>query len=168
MAKILHVEDDEELAKRVAHWFNLEGHVCETVNNGTDALQLLQHFNFDVILLDWSLPDIPGLEVCTRYRKDGGKSWIIFLTGKEDVSDKEQALDLGGDDYVTKPFHIRELSARVRSALRRPTENFQSALKIGDVTLDVSRRTMLVNEDGSRLMPKEVSLLEYLMGMSLS
>ncbi len=163
MAKILHVEDDAELAARVSHWFSLEGHVCETAYTGSDALQLLKNFHYDVILLDWSLPDISGIEVCNQYRKSGGMSRIIFLTGREDVADKEAALDMGGDDFVVKPFHIRELSARVRSALRRPADTFQAALKINDVTLDVTRRTMIVNETDCRLMPKEVALLEYLM-----
>lgn len=163
MAKILHVEDDVALAKNVSQWFETQGHTCETANNGKDALQLLEHFQYDIILLDWNLPDLDGVDICSEYRKKGGSTYIIFLTGKGELADKEAALDLGGDDYLTKPFHIRELAARVRSALRRPAAAYQASLRIQDVSLDAAQRTVTVADKSIRLMPKEVALLEYLM-----
>ncbi|MFM9458681.1 response regulator transcription factor, partial [Streptomyces europaeiscabiei] len=87
----------------------------EHASSGEDALQLLQNFKFDIILLDWELPGISGLEVCKRFRKDGGQTYIIFVTGKGDIGSKEDALTLGGDDYIVKPFDVRELAARIRT-----------------------------------------------------
>jgi DNA-binding response OmpR family regulator len=81
---------------------------------------LFSGFQYEVLLLDWTLPGVSGLDVCKSYRKSGGLANIIFLTGRGDITDKEEALNYGADDYVTKPFDIRELAARVRSVLRRP------------------------------------------------
>ncbi len=82
MAKILLVEDDIELAERLEDWFTLENHTLEVVNSGEDAIQMLESFEFDVIVLDWGLPGVTGVDVCRHYRKSGGQSPIMFLTGK--------------------------------------------------------------------------------------
>ncbi len=120
MAKLLLVEDDLELSLKLKEWLASQGYLLETVTTGEDALQMLNHFQFDILLLDWDLPGISGLEVCRQYRLSGGTSFILFLTGKGDISSKEQGFDLGADDYLVKPFDARELSSRIRSLLRRP------------------------------------------------
>lgn len=163
MAKILLVEDDTNLADKLKFWFESQGEQIEHVGSGEDALHLLTNFSFDVILLDWTLPGITGLEVCKRYRKSGGSTPVIFLTGRGDIDSKEQAFDLGSDDYLVKPFDTRELGARIRSVLRRPASLLPADIRIGDVTLDPKTRTMLVNGESFHLMPKECALLEYLM-----
>jgi OmpR-family two-component system manganese-sensing response regulator len=162
MAKILLVEDDAELAQRLRDWFALENHVFEVASSGEDALQMLDGFDFDVVVLDWSLPGISGLEVCRRYRASGGQAGIIFLTGKADIPSKGEGLDSGADDYMVKPFDVRELGARIRSLLRRPRTVF-SVLKIGDVELKAETRMLSVNDKNIILMPKQSALLEYLM-----
>jgi len=163
MAKILYVEDDDGIAASVQDWLQMEGHLVELAANGEDGIQLSANFEYDLLLLDWDLPGIPGIEVCRRYRQRGGNAWVIFLTGKSGVDDKENGLDAGADDYLTKPFEIRELSARIRSALRRTESTFQSQLKINDLVLNTADRTLCVNQATVRLMPKEAALLEYLM-----
>jgi len=163
MAKILLVEDDTDLTNRVRDWFTAEGHTFESVTTGEDALQLLAHFSYDVILLDWNLPGLSGLDVCKRFRQTGGAGSVIFLTGMADVSNKEQGLDMGADDYLTKPFELRELAARIRSLLRRPAGYLKEELTIGNKTLDVKAKTLLVSTESIQLTPTECALLEYLM-----
>jgi OmpR-family two-component system manganese-sensing response regulator len=162
MAKILLVEDDAELAGRLRDWFALENHVFEVASSGEDALQMLEGFDFDVVVLDWSLPGISGLDVCRRYRGAGGQAGIIFLTGKSDIPSKGEGLDSGADDFMIKPFDVRELGARIRSLLRRPRTVF-SVLKIGEVELKAETRMLTVRSKTIILMPKQSALLEYLM-----
>lgn len=163
MAKILIVEDDVLISKAVCEWITAEKHLVETAATGEDALQLLQNFEYDVVLLDWQLPGISGVDVCGRYREGGGKAWVIFLTGKSSVEAKVEGLDVGADDYLTKPFSMHELLARIRSALRRSDSHFQAELKIGDVFLNLATRTCSVRDVSLHLMPKEAALLEFLM-----
>jgi DNA-binding response OmpR family regulator len=162
MAKILEIEDDTDLSARVSQWFAREGHTVEIADCGEDGLQLLDNYIYDVILLDWTLPGISGLEVCRRYRKNGGDSWIIFTTGEGDVQHKEEALDHGADDYIVKPFDIRELAARVRGALRRSVTRLEPKLKIDDAVLLADERKVIINGIPHQLTGKETALLEYL------
>ena len=127
------------------------------------ALQLCRNFEYDIILIDWSLPGISGIDVCDEYRRTGGTSWVIILSDMPHVEHIEAGLDAGADDYISKPFDIRELAARVRRALRRSGTEIQPKLRIGDVLLDVSKRTLTVNEQSLSLTRKEAALLEYLM-----
>jgi OmpR-family two-component system manganese-sensing response regulator len=165
LSKILLVEDDIQIGEKLKEWFSIEGgNTFEWVTSGEDALQLLSLFGFDVILLDWMLPGQTGLDVCKQYRRNGGKSKIIFLTGQSDIKDKEQGLDFGGDDYLVKPFDCRELSARIRSVLRRPDlAPASELLQVGDISLDLKSRTITASGKSVQLMPKESKLLEFLL-----
>lgn len=159
MAKILLVEDDTAMCGWLEDWFKQENFVFESANNGEDALQLMEQLEFDVIILDWGLPDISGIEVCKRYRSTGGEAPVLFLTGKGDIDDKEQGLDSGADDYLTKPFDVRELAARVR----RPKQILPVELTVNGVALDLKTRLVKEGTNNLRLMPKECALLEFLM-----
>jgi DNA-binding response OmpR family regulator len=164
LAKILLVEDDPQIAEQLKQWFATEGHVFEWAESGEDALQLLEGFSFDVILLDWILPGQTGLDVCRQYRRNGGSSKIIFLTGQGDIDNKEQGLSYGADDYMVKPFNARELSARIRAVLRRPAEEPErKVLKSGAVVFNPASRIVTANDQSVHLMPKEAAILEYLM-----
>ncbi|MCA0315325.1 MAG: response regulator transcription factor [Candidatus Melainabacteria bacterium] len=163
MAKILLVEDDLELSQRMEDWFSLENHNLEVVHSGEDALQMLTSFEFDVVVMDWGLPGMTGLEVVKQYRKQGGAAPIIFLTGRGEIDNREQGLDCGADDYMVKPFDVRELSARIRSLLRRPKGLLPTELAIKGVKLELETRTVKVGEQSAHLMPKQCALLEYLM-----
>src|SRR5271167_456693 len=107
MAKILLVEDEIKLAGQLCDWFVSRNYVVETASTGADALQPLSSFKYDLILLDWELPDTTGLEICKRFRADGGGTPILFLTGHGEIDYKEQGLDSGADDYLVKPFETR-------------------------------------------------------------
>jgi len=163
LAKILLVEDDVQLASKLKDWFAQDGHLLEVAVNGEDALQLLSGFTYEILLLDWTLPGISGLDVCKSYRQSGGLANIIFLTGRGDIGDKEEALNYGADDYVTKPFDIRELAARVRSVLRRPYSLLPNELKVNGLVLDLKLNTIKCSDKEEHLTNKEVTLLEFLM-----
>lgn len=163
MAKILLVEDDLELADKLKSWFASQGDLLEAVTTAEDALQMLGNFSFDLILLDWTLPGMTGAEMCSRYRKSGGTTAIIFLTGRGDIGSKEQGLDLGADDYLVKPFDTRELSARVRSVSRRPSCMLPVEIRINNVILDMNTKSIVVDGVSYALRSKECVLLEYLM-----
>jgi len=163
MARILLVEDDTDLAQRVVKWLTMERHSVEHVSNGRDALEYLEQRSYDIIVLDWQLPEVQGIDILKRYRATGGASPILMLTGKSDVTDKESGLDAGADDYLTKPFHPRELSARLRALSRRPTVVVSDQLRAGDICLQPS--TYTVTKGGQRvdLLPLEFALLEFFM-----
>ncbi len=163
MPKILIVDDDVRLAEQIHDFLLLEGSVVEIVHGVDDAIQMLNCFNFDLIILDWSLPDGTGVAVCRHYRGQGGLAPIIFLTGKDSVESKEEGLNSGADDYLTKPFHPRELSARIKACLRRP-RNFQmETLVAGDLCLDRTQRKLTKAGKAIHLRPKEYGLMEFLM-----
>lgn len=119
MARICLVEDDLDLCERVAMWLGHEEHTVETKHDGLEALVLLGERAFDLVILDWDIPSLPGIDVCKRFRDMGGTTPVLMLTGRGGMQDKEQGFDAGADDYLTKPFHLKELSARVRALVRR-------------------------------------------------
>lgn len=163
MAKILVVDDDQTLATSVRDWLQAERHEVEVVHDGTEALRYLRDLPFDVVVLDWNMPGIEGIDVCKRYRAGGGNAAILMLTGMNQTRDKITGLDAGADDYLTKPFDIEELASRVSALLRRSRQFAGSTLVAGDIQLDtVSHR---VTKGGAEvpLKPIEFALLEYLM-----
>jgi two-component system, OmpR family, manganese sensing response regulator len=163
MTKILVIEDDLQLAEKVTAALKFERFTVETSHDGDDALDLLKRFEYDVVILDWNLPGKTGPEICSAFRGRGGNTPILFLTGRGSLSDKETGFISGGDDYLTKPFHIRELMARVRALLRRSPTMQTSSLKVGNLELELE--TFRAFKDGKelKLLPKEFALLEFLM-----
>jgi two-component system OmpR family response regulator len=163
MAKILVVEDDQELAKMIADWLISEKHTVDIVHDGVQGLDRLKFYAFDVAILDWELPSMNGPEICAEFRKHGGGMPILMLTGKSELNDKIAGFDAGADDYLTKPFHPRELSVRLRALLARPAQRIQEVLRAGDLELDSANH--LVRKAGVQLhlMPREFSLLELFM-----
>jgi DNA-binding response OmpR family regulator len=162
MSKFLLVDDDVGLCNQLREWFRDKAIDLEIVGSGGDALQMLKSYSYEMIFLDWHLPDMTGLTVCQKYRATGGKTHIIFLTGAGDIECKEAALLGGGDDYLVKPFDLRELYARVRSVLRRPLESVTEVVEIAGLVLDVQERTATVGDKQVRLTPREAGILEYL------
>lgn len=163
MAKILLVEDDPEICRNLELWLEKENFTVESVAEGADALQLLNAFQYDVLVLDWGLPDMTGLEVLKRYRAEGGDAAVLFLTGRNTINDKEAGFESGADDYLTKPFEMREFGARIKSLLRRPRSMLPVELVVDGLVLDPRTRTIKYQDATARLMPREHALLEYLM-----
>jgi OmpR-family two-component system manganese-sensing response regulator len=162
MPRLLLVEDDEHLSKKLVESLTKQNYIVEAVSSGSYALQLLDNFEFDAIILDWNLTDITGIDVCRQYRDKGGKTPILFLTGYGELSMKEHGLDSGADDYMVKPFEIRELMARLRSLMRRPPLT-TTELSAKGLKLEVESRTIIDGQQSVRLSPRESGLLEYLM-----
>jgi OmpR-family two-component system manganese-sensing response regulator len=163
MAKILVVDDDKELTKALNEYLSLQNYVIEAVHTGEDALQLLNSFQYSVIILDWTLPGISGEQVCRTFRAGGGQTPIIFLTGKGDIATLETVLDAGADDYMRKPFNVRELGARVRALLRRRIHAFEPDIRIGDLVLNPNSNVLTAGDTELKLRNKEAAVLEYLM-----
>lgn len=162
MAKILIVEDDLDVAGMIEDWLvHQEKHVVEKVATGSDAADRLKFYHYDLIVLDWELPDLSGIEILKRYRSADGMVPILMLTGKSAIDEKELGLDSGADDYLTKPFEGKELSARIRALLRRSSGRATNTLKAQDVLLDPVSRAVTKAGQPIELLPKEFALLEF-------
>lgn len=164
MAKILIVDDDVELCRSISERLKAEQHTVEQATDGIEADGKLRVYPYDCIILDWNLPGLSGPEILRNYRQRGGKSSVLMLTGRAELQDKERGLDSGADDYLTKPFSVRELAARVRALLRRPAATIEEKiLAAGNVVLNTSNREVKVNEQLIHLRPKEFSILELML-----
>ena len=163
MAKILLVEDEEKLARFVELELKHEGYEVEKAFDGRTGLERAESGGFDLILLDIMLPGINGLEVLRRLRREGHEGPVIMLTARDAVMDKVTGLDMGADDYITKPFSIEELLARIRTALRKQTAQRKIAdlLTCGALSLDVSRHRVVRAGKEIELTSREFSLLQY-------
>ena len=140
-----------------------ERFVVDLVPTGEEALERLASFNYDLAIIDWVLPNLSGLEVCRQYRERGGHIPILFLTAKTKIKEIRAALDSGSDDYLTKPFDMEELTARLRALLRRPYEVKAKILTAGDLSLDVTKRLVTKAGVHVHLTAKELAVLELLM-----
>lgn len=166
MAKILVVEDEVKIARFVELELKYEGYEVEIAYDGRTGLDKALHANVDLVLLDIMLPELSGIEVCRRIRMES-QIPIIMLTAKDDVTDKVVGLDMGADDYMTKPFAIEELLARIRVALNRQTKVMadvkQDVLVHGELKLNLLSHSASYGNEELTLTKKEYELLEYLM-----
>lgn len=164
--KILIVEDEQKIARFLELELNYEGYEVEIANNGRDGLEKGKSEDVDLIVLDVMLPGLSGIEVCRRLRQSSDIP-IIMLTAKDDISDKVTGLDIGADDYMTKPFAVEELLARIRVLLKRANSNKEKTdpqiLQIGKLKLN--KNNYMVDYDGEivDLTKKEFELLEFMM-----
>lgn len=163
MAKVLVVEDDVALGKMVRDWLSLEHHNTELVADGAEGLSRVKVYDYDLLILDWELPGAPGIEILQAYRARGGLAPVLMLTGRGSVNDKEMGLDAGADDYLSKPFHAKELTARLRALLRRPEGYLGDILKVGSISLDRTNYRVMRGAEEVKLLPKEFALLEFFM-----
>jgi DNA-binding response OmpR family regulator len=164
--RILVVDDEVELAEAIAASLRQEGYAVDVATDGAGALDRLMINPYDLVTLDLTLPDIDGREICRRIRTDAmfdSSTRVLMLTARDGIDDRVGGLDDGADDYMVKPFALRELSARVRSLLRRETSGTDAVLVAGPLELDTARR--LVSWDGEEidLTTKEFALLRYFM-----
>ncbi|MBW4520748.1 MAG: response regulator transcription factor [Scytolyngbya sp. HA4215-MV1] len=162
-AHILIVEDEIKLARFVELELSYEGYQVSVAHDGLAGLTTAREQNPDLVILDWLLPGLPGVEVCRRLRSTGNKVPIILLTAKDEVGDRVAGLDAGADDYVVKPFSVEELLARVRAHLRRTQEEDADTLQFEDLSLNRRTREVFRGSRAIELTAKEFDLLEYLL-----
>ncbi len=160
---LLLVEDDLHIASVLEEALRDHGYKVEVCNDGLSAVTKVESWKPDVMVLDVMLPGLDGFGVCQKVRSLGASFPILMLTALNDVDDRIKGLEFGADDYLGKPFSIRELNARIQALLRRNTRDFSNELKIGDLTLNLSSKTAFRDGVEIRLTAREMALLEFFM-----
>lgn len=162
---LLIIEDDASLAHRLAQGLRPEGYRIVSAATATDGLKQFAQEAFDLVLLDWMLPDGDGIEIVRKLRGDGRTVPVLMLTARGETEDRVLGLDSGADDYLVKPFALAELLARIRSLLRRTTVSREKAVEWGLVHVDLVTRRAKVNGKGVDLTPREFDVLAYLVSL---
>ena len=162
--KLLIVEDEKRLCETIAKYFKAEGYSIDTCHDGNDAVDYINGTEYDAIVLDIMLPGIDGISVLRTIRNRKMTTPVLLLTAKTSVEDKVDGLDSGADDYLTKPFSLEELSARVRVLIRRHgVQRVDNQMSVGPLTLDTDKKTAIRDGKEISLTAKEYAILEYLM-----
>ncbi|MDJ1372053.1 response regulator transcription factor [Gulosibacter molinativorax] len=162
--KILVVDDEPNIRELLSTSLRFAGFMVRTVGNGAGAIAAVIDEEPDLIVLDVMLPDMSGFGVTKRLRASGYVSPILFLTAKDSTDDKIEGLNSGGDDYVTKPFSLDEIVARIKAILRRTMQTEEEAvIRVGELTMDQDTHEVFINDEPIDLSPTEFKLLRYLM-----
>ena len=161
MARILLIEDEENIRKIIAYDLNKAGNEIVETGDGQQAIDLAMKEDFDVLIIDWMLPHVSGIDIVKKLRSEDKDSIMIMLTARDDESDILNAFEQGVDDYITKPFSPRELLARVNAHLKRQTKKQGQELMIGDLHMNMKRREAFIKDKMMTLTKKEFDLLEY-------
>jgi OmpR-family two-component system manganese-sensing response regulator len=164
--RILLVDDEPELTDPLSRILGREGYQVEIAHDGAEGSRLATDGHYDLLILDWMLPHRSGLEICQQLRSQGDSTPVLFLTAKDTIDDRVSGLDAGADDYIVKPFELRELLARVRALLRRPSTIEPPApqrLQVDDLELDLSSQVAYRRGRSIELSDKESRLLAFFM-----
>jgi two-component system copper resistance phosphate regulon response regulator CusR len=161
--RVLVAEDDKPVASFLRKGLEAENYAVDIASDGKEAMFMASEYDYDLVILDLGLPQSDGLEVLRHVRQKKDSLPVLVLTGRSRVEDRVMGLNIGADDYLTKPFSYTELSARIRALLRRGTRPAQSTLRVADLVIDRIERTVKRGERRIELTPKEFALLEYLM-----
>lgn len=159
--KVLIIEDEEELSAVIDSYLSSTGYICEQVTHLTEAMEKVAIYNYDLLLLDIGLPDGNGLELIKTIKKLKAKTGIIILSAKNSLDDKVTGLDLGADDYMTKPFQLSELNSRIKAVLRRHHFEGSSRIQFNELTVDIESKSASVNTNTLSLTRKEYDLLLF-------
>lgn len=161
MVKLLIIEDEKELLDSLVRYFHGAKYVCEVASTFRAALEKVDLYDYDCILLDINLPDGTGLEILQELKANNKMDGVLIISARNSMDDKITGLNLGADDYLTKPFHLPELAARVASIIRRKSFAGSSLIRLNEITIDTKAKTVLVNNKPIDLTPKEFNLLLY-------
>ncbi len=161
MPKLLVVEDQKDFADAIRDWLCAQGYLIDLAATGSEALSCLKACDYDLIILDLNLPSVSGIDVARTFRSHGGKTPIIMLTGNRTIDDKELGFDAGADDYLTKPFSMRELSMRVKAQLRRAGNQTDGSLSVRDIIVHPEEHRVMKNGEELNLLPKEFALFLF-------
>ena len=160
--RILIIEDDEAILRVLRRALAYEGYRVDTAVDGESGLTQARDHHPDLVILDWMLPGMDGLEVCQRLRA-GGSIPVLMLTAKDTLQDRVQGLDAGADDYMVKPFELDELLARIRVCLRRTSsKEGEPIVRVGDLTIDLAQRKVTLRDHEIKLTPTEYDILKML------
>jgi DNA-binding response OmpR family regulator len=160
--KILIIEDEKELSKSIVHYLKAESYLCETAPDRKTAIDKIESFDYDCILLDISLPDGTGLQVLKELKSNKKTDGVIIISARDSIQDRIEGLNLGADDYLPKPFHLSELSARIGAVIRRRRFDGSPVLSLNELTIDTVAKKVMVNERTVDLTRTEYDLLLYL------
>ena len=163
MMKILIIEDEKELSKSIATYLGRENYQCDTAFTYKEGSALLAEKDFDCILLDLSLPGGDGIQLLQQLKDDQKTDGVIIISARDSIDDKINGLQLGADDYLPKPFHLSELSARIAAIIRRKQYQGNNALQFEEITVDLLAKTVKVNKNQVDLTKTEYQLLVYLL-----
>ena len=162
--KVLVIEDEKELAKSIVEYLSEESYLCEVASTFAEAMNKIDVFTYDCILLDMTLPDGNGLKILEEIKKENKQEGIIIISAKNALDDKITGLQIGADDYLTKPFHLSELTARIYSVIRRKQFSSSNITRQNELEIDLLARTVSVNRTSVALTKKEFDLLIYFIG----
>jgi len=161
--RLLVVEDEEVLADAIVEALRMEHYAVDLASDGVTAEELMSVNTYDLVVLDWTIPPPTGIELLSTWREAGVETAVLMLTGRGSVEDRVDGLDRGADDYLTKPFSLVELLARVRSLLRRRGKSLQQSLVADDLEMNRAARLVTVAGEVVKLSPKEFAALEFLL-----
>lgn len=159
--KILIIEDEKPLLESIVTYFQSAGYLCEEAMTYRAALEKVDLYDYDCILLDVNLPDGTGLKILEELKANNRMDGVLIISALNSLEDKITGLNLGADDYLTKPFHLPELAARVASVIRRKSFGGSVLIRVNDISIDTQTKTVLVNNNPIDLTPKELNLLLY-------
>lgn len=159
--KLLLIEDERSLRETIEKYFSEEGSICETCADQRSAIQKIAVYNYDCILLDIGLPDGDGFAILEYLRSSGKNECVLIISARNSLDDKIKGLNLGADDYITKPFHLAELKARLMAIFRRKAFDNNSILNYDSISIDLLGRTVSVNDKVMVLTRKEYDMLLY-------
>ena len=159
--KILIIEDETGLRDSIETYFTEDGSICETANDYSSAVSKVELYRYDCIILDITLPNGSGLDILKRLKAGQHADGIVIISAKNSLDDRLTGLDLGADDYLTKPFHLSELRARVIAVVRRKSYNGNNILSFNEIQIDISAKVVTIGKETIRLTRKEYALLLY-------
>ena len=159
--KVLIIEDEPALLESIQRYLGHQGYTCEAVSNFVDGLEKVYNFHYDCVVVDIGLPYGSGLDIVKKLKEIESKSGIIIISAKNALEDKLKGLELGSDDYLTKPFHLSELNARINAIIRRRNFGGNKIIQFNEIQIDPEAQRVSINNKALELTEKEYQLLEY-------
>ncbi len=160
--KLLLIEDEQDLLDLILRYLKREGYVCESATDFREGYKKINNYEYDVVIVDLNLPGGDGLQLVKMLRSDQSKAGIIITSARDTVDDRISGLELGADDYLTKPFNLPELNARIKAVLRRKTNQFSDELNYGDLVIHLDERKVIATGTELKLTKKEYDILLFL------
>ena len=160
--KLLIIEDEQDLQNLMLRYLKREGYVCEFASTFVEGFKKINNYEYDCAVIDLNLPGGDGLKLVNTLREDNTQTGIIIISARDTVDDRISGLDVGADDYLTKPFNLSELNARIKAVLRRKTNQFSNELNYGDLVINMDERKVVASGNELKLTKKEYNILLYL------